>query len=80
MHSLCIPSAILKKVILSTKRSCRCGVFESCEICDSFSAYNRLIEARDELIDGPKPKPTLESYGGTFAFNEQEIIGDLDAT
>ncbi len=59
---------------------CMCGTFEFCEVCLPNSARNNLLTDIDELLHGPKPKPTVADYGKsiTISWNELTMSNTTD--
>jgi hypothetical protein len=59
------------RTIIDETPGCLCGVFESCEVCNTYSEYNKLRNRLIEEIDGPKPSP---DYGAVFTIKRSEIL------
>ena len=64
--------ALVKRIrsMLDDSPGCMCGFRESCEICNSYSEYNKLRSALITEIDGPKPAP---DYGATVKISAEDI-------
>jgi hypothetical protein len=52
--------------ILSTTPKCLCGTFESCDLCDQYSALNRMRKEVLEAIRGTGAPKTAADYGKIY--------------
>lgn len=60
--------------ILEKERRCLCGHREWCEVCDPHSQFNQLREEIYTVVNGPRPKPTLEDYGRIVEINLSHLL------
>jgi hypothetical protein len=54
------------KAILSRNLGCLCGTFESCALCDQYSALNRMRKEVLEAIRGTGAPKTAADYGKIY--------------